>query len=62
MIKGDKSKSIYPGLEKEQIHFRMGNIQPSEVKKNEEIWKSKKGRKMKFVYDEIDKLETIIIF
>ncbi|MCD4793983.1 MAG: hypothetical protein K8R54_12165 [Bacteroidales bacterium] len=61
-IKGDKSKSIYPRLNKQQVHFRMGQIQPSEVKKNEEIWKSGEGRKMKFVYGGDDKLETVIIF
>ena len=61
-IKGDKSKSIYPGLEKQQVHLRMGKIQPAEVKKNEEIWKSEEGKKMKFVYDKNEILETIIIF
>ncbi len=61
-IKGDMSKNIYPGLEKQQVHLRMRKFQASEVKKNEEIWKSEEGKKMKFIYNEIDKLETIIIF
>ena len=58
---GDSKKGIYPGLDKIQVHLRMIN-QPSETKNSEEIWKNKGGKKMKFIYDTSDKLETIIIF
>lgn len=57
-----KTGTIYPGLDKTDVPFRMKNSRPAEVKQYDEIWKNKNGKKMKLIYDRFEKLESIIIF
>ena len=58
----DNTKSIYLGLDKEQVHALMGNNQPKDVRNSYEIWENDDEKKMKFIYDKTNKLDMIIIF
>ena len=61
-FKTSDEDSIYPGLEKREVHLRMFGNEPADFKNNEEIWKNDNDKRMKFIYDKQNVLETIIIY
>lgn len=50
------------GLDKLQVSLRIKGLQASVVENESEIWENSEGKKMKLFYNEIDILESIIIF
>jgi hypothetical protein len=61
-FKSKEEKAIFPGLEKHQVSMRMRDLQASVVEKEYEVWEDDAGKKMKFIYNELNILESIIIY